>query len=479
MEAARTLIRTVVRAFYVNPKQILIIDALLIHSVLHADDLNIILSTQQKEIRKLIAPLKKAQLLDTHSKVEAKVGQTRGTSRDYYYIPLHPAIDAIKFRVGKLTDKVKELYEPENERKDWRCPRCKSEYDMFQVLNYDNDDGFSCEKCGTTLEETTQAKNATGMFGHETHSRLMDQLSKILSLMQQVDRLKVPENDFDTAWEKRKEVPRERGQHARKEYVSVPGSIKVAKAGRTGPEQIKQEALGIKMISGEEHEAADQARREAKKVELAKQNMLPVWHTQSTVSGAPSGTLKAEEAVEDKELVAKVEMDEETKPISEEPDEIAAYLADMKKEREEAERLAAEEDLETEEDGEDEEFEDVTTTALSTPLPGTPTPATASQEKRLPSSQTSQPKSNGVKREFDYGSPLSSEANTPAAGAALSGSYSSDRGSKKVKFDNNEQSASSNGVEDLQRVASPPPLVTIKKEQTDSDEDEEDFEDAM
>lgn len=452
MDAVKTLIRTVVRSFYSNPKQVLIIDALLIHSVLHVEDLNILLATQPKEIRKLIAPLKKAHLLDSQTKVEAKVGQSRGSARDYYYIPFHPAIDAIKYRVTKLTDKVKELYQPEAQRKDWRCPRCKSEYDTFQVLSNVNDEGFACEKCGTTLEETPQAKDAAGMIGHEKHSRLMDQLGKILSLMQQVDRLQVPENDFDTAWEKKKEVPRERGQHARKEYVTVPGTIKVAKAGRTGPEQIKAEALGINLTTGEEHEAADEARREARKAELAKQNMLPVWHTQSTVSGLDGGAVKAEDGHANGQVVKKEEELDEKKPMVDEQDELAAYRAEMQREKEEAERKAAEEDLESDE-GDEDDFEDVMSTGAGTPLLGTVTPALSSQQP-IPRSLT-----NGVKRELDLDSGPSSDANTPAA-ATPSATDGSDREVKRVKFETDATMDASAGL-------------------SEDEEEEEDFEDAM
>ena len=462
MDAAKTLIRTVVRSFHLNPKQVLIIDALLIHSVLHADDLNILLSTQQKEIRKHVAALKKAQLLDTHSKVEARVGQSRGASRDYYYIPFHPAIDAIKYRITKLTDRVKELYQPETERKEWRCPRCKSEYDTFQVLIYDNDDGFFCEKCGTTLEQTPQAKDAAGMVGHEKHSRLMDQLGKILLLMQQVDRLQVPENDFDTAWENKKDVPRERGQHARKEYVTVPGAIKVAKAGRTGPERIRAETLDINLTSGEDHDAADEARREAKKAELARQNMLPVWHTQSTVSGVIAGAVKHEDALVNGELFKKEEDVDEKKLIIGEQDDLAAYRAEMQREKEEAERKAAEEDLESDE-GDEDSFEDVISTGMGTPLPGTATPVSSSQQQQQPPLAT-----NGAKREFDSGSGLSSDANTPTA-YTPSANDGSEREAKRVKFENN-----SDVNKDWNKIG-----VSVVKKEDESDNDEEEFEDAM
>ena len=49
--AARDLIRTAVRTFY-GTKHILVIDALMTHSVLHAEDLGILLSSEPKDVRR-------------------------------------------------------------------------------------------------------------------------------------------------------------------------------------------------------------------------------------------------------------------------------------------------------------------------------------------------------------------------------------------------------------------------------------------
>ena len=516
MDAVKTLIRTVVRSFYSNPKQILIVDALLIHSVLHVDDFNVLLATQQKEIRKLLAPLKKAYLLDTQTKVEAKVGQLRGSARDYYYIPFHPAIDAIKYRISKLTERVKDLYQLEATRKEWRCPYCKAEYDTYQVLNSVNDEGFACERCSTTLEETPQAKDAAGMVGHEKHSQLMTQLGKILSLMQQVDRLKVPENDFESAWEKKKEVPRDRSQHARKEYVAVPGAIKFAKAGRSGPEKIKTESLDVSLTSGEEHDAADQQRREARKAELAKQNMLPIWHTQSTVTGTEARARDAEVTMTNGDLikkeadVVKAEEEEgdeeeagEKKSSIDEEDDLAAYMVEMKREREEAERKAAEEDFESDDDGdEDDDFEDVISTAVATPQTQPPPAAANVPSTSDPVSSLSnghgRKQEQGIKREYDGDdeSGPSSDDNTPAGGDITPGVDSSDAiATKRIKLENGADGLdggqhsglavagmveSEKTMEEEKRKEEEAAVVeeAVVKEEEDED-DEDNFEDAM
>jgi transcription initiation factor TFIIE subunit alpha len=62
MDLANTLIRTVARAFY-ETRHILVIDALFIHSVLHAEDLAFLLGMQQKDLRKLCAKLREDRLI--------------------------------------------------------------------------------------------------------------------------------------------------------------------------------------------------------------------------------------------------------------------------------------------------------------------------------------------------------------------------------------------------------------------------------
>lgn len=446
MDGVKTLVRTVARSFFSNPKQILIIDALLIHSVLNVEDIASLLTSQQKEIRKLLAPLRQAQLIHSQTKSEIKLGQNRPSNRDYYYINFRHAVDAINYRITALMDKVQDLYKRKENRKEWRCPRCKSEYEAMDVLRYQSATGFSCEKCGYELEQTPQAKSAANMIGHEKHSALMDQLSAINSLLQQVSRQPVPQNEFDTAWAKKKDVPKKDGQNTRAEYIPA-ANIKTAKSGHTGPETIKAESLGIVLTTGAEHSAEDQRQREKRKAELALQNQLPVWHTSSTVDEVKKGT-KAEPGDS-----LKAEDEDEKKPIANEDgedgvddDEMAEYVREMQRERAEAARKAAEEDLSSEDD---DESVGVPSTIASTPRHTGSTPASLSQPPN------SLPRTNGLKRQYDFDSPASSDANTPAA--ATPSADGSDREAKRVK-------------------RTPPKSALAVKAEED---DEDDFEDAM
>ena len=450
MDAAKVLIRTAVRTFY-STKHILVIDALMIHSVLHADELSILLSSQPKDVRRLVGPLRAARILHTHGRTEAKVGSTRGTTREYYYIPFHIAIDAIKYRVMKLKRKIEELYQVDAVRKDWRCPVCKAEYDELEVLDSVNSECFACHRCGNTLVPTEQAAEPSG--GHEKIKRLNMQLQKLEDLIDSVDQQKIPANAFEDAWESKKEVPREKAAHISNQYITLRSNQSKA---RNVAEHTDANALNINLTSGAEQAAEEEVKKEQRKAELAKQNQLPVWHTASAVAGNIPGIKAGDTVVANGNALKNYEEDEK-KPELAMQDELEAYLVEMRREKEEAAKRAAEEDAEDDDDDEEEEedFEDVvSTTGLGTPIPGLSTPA---------SSQVAS--TNGVKRELEYDSGVSSDANTPAA-PTPAGDVTAERDTKRVKFENERDGSNVRGA----------PLGAPGD--GDSDE-EEDFEDAM
>ncbi|KAK5056515.1 hypothetical protein LTR84_012046 [Exophiala bonariae] len=475
MEEAKTLIRTTVRTFFTHPKQILIIDALMLHSVLHIEDLAVLLSTQPKDIRALINPLRSARLLTTHSRVEVRVGTQRGVTRDYYYCPFHPAIDAIKYRIAKLRKRVNDLYkEDETKRKDWRCPRCKAEYEELDILDKIGDDGFFCDRCGATLVQNMQALKDKG--SHEKILKLNSQLKKFDDIIHKIDHKTIPENDFISAWERKKDVPRERGGREPNQYMELKRDDKNAKR---GPDMVKTENLAVNLTSGAEQDREEAEKKEERRKLLAKQNQLPAWHTSSAIGLNAGGvSVKSEGSGTNGLLMKKEEELDEKKPLdllnnasssSTAPattntmqDEVAAYMAEMEREREEAEKRAKEED---EEEDEDFEFEDVVGTSV------VGTPASSSQPT------SSMAPLNGVKREFDDDS---SDANTPASFDIRD----RERDSKRVKFENGSNNSSSMNrtvaagvkVEGFGQSNIP---SSVKPEGDADSEEDEDFEDAI
>ncbi|GAB1218388.1 hypothetical protein ATERTT37_007642 [Aspergillus terreus] len=407
MDLANTLIRSVVRAFY-ETRHILVVDALFIHSV--------------------------------STRAEIRDGATRPVNREYYYIPLHPVIDAIKYKVSRLTSTIKAQYTPSEERKEYICLRCGSEWTELDVLSLYSDEGFECQNCGAILERTEDVKGAEGIdrTGHEKNSKLMAQLDSMLKLLKQIDSVEIPPNDFDTAWDHKVDVVRNQAIHPTRAAVVVPSKQQEAVRGNLKTDSA---ALEISLTSSEEKSAAEQAEEAARKAAVEKQNALPVWHTHSTVSTTAGNVgVKTEAGVD---IKPEIKGEEDQKPTLDAlDDKVAAYYAEMERER----ALQAQEDAssadEDDSDEFDEEFEDVGGVSAS----DTASPAvTGGAPAHAPTSAPS----TGIKRELDTDSGTSA----PQTAAATPSNGTDEPAAKKIKTE-----------------------PEVKKEE--SDEDDEEFEDV-
>ncbi|KAL4742317.1 TFIIE alpha subunit-domain-containing protein [Aspergillus similis] len=441
MDLANTLIRTVARSFY-ETRHILIVDALFIHSVLHAEDLAFLLGMQQKDLRKLCAKLREDRLIAVNTRAEIRDGSTRPVNREYYYIPLHPVIDAIKYKVSKLTSTIKLQYTPSQERKEYICLRCGAEWTELDVLSLYSEEGFECQNCGAILERTEDVKGSEGIdrTGHEKNSKLMAQLDGMLKLLKQIDSVEIPPNDFDTAWDHKIDVVRNQHTNPTRAAVVVPSKKQEAVRGNL---KTDASALEISLTSSEEKSAAEQKEEAARKAALEKQNALPVWHTHSTVSTTAGNVsaIKTEPDVKVKPELLKEEEDQKPNLVDLD-DKVAAYYAEMEREK----ALQAQEDASSAEEDSDEfdEFEDV---GVSASASDTASPAVGGVNGSGPTSVPS-----GIKRELDTDSGTS--APQTATGTP---STPADEGpsAKKIKTELENE---------------------VKKEE--SDEDDEEFEDV-
>ncbi|KAJ5898509.1 Transcription factor TFIIE alpha subunit [Penicillium tannophilum] len=454
MDLANTLIRSVVRAFY-ETRHILVVDALFLHSVLHAEDLAFVMGMQQKDLRKLCARLREDRLIGVSTRAEIRDGSTRPVNREYYYIPLHPVIDAIKYKVSKLTSTIKAQYTPSEERKEYICLRCGQEWTELDVLSLVSDEGFECQNCGAILERTEDVKGVEGIdrTGHEKNSKLMAQLDNMLKLLKQIDSVEIPPNDFDTAWDHKVEIARNQNTHPVRPAIAVaPRQQDVTRA------NVKTDAaaLEISLTSTEEKSAAEQAEEAARKAAVEKQNQLPVWHTESTVNREAIGDVNVKNEAG---VPVKAEMgDEDQKPsLDALDDKVAAYYAEMAREK----ALQAEEDADSgEEDSDDfDEFEDVGISGQSGPA----TPATAAGPTSVPTPSSAVA---GIKRDLDTASSAApSSAGTPTTPA------DDEPSAKKIKTEPGVTTEP--GIKQDHVVKTEP---GVKEEESDEDEDE--FEDV-
>lgn len=422
---------------------------------------------QNKEARALLTPLISARLVSKHGRQEARVvtsGQSRSLTREYCYINYHEAVDAIKYKIVKLQDKVQGLYkEEEGKRKDWSCPRCFAEYDEYSILDKVdlNTGGFYCERCGTTLIQNEAAVRERG--DHAKIRMINDQLIPFNKLLAQIDAGEVPSRDFEDAWATRREPPAKADGSKKAQYMDVQRQREDIRK-----TQAVVDASALETTIEDEKERF-KAEEEAKRVKMemdAKKNQLPAWHTQSAIG---QGVKKEEGGQSPNPLAALKQEEDEKKVLTETQaerdmdDEMAAYMAEMEREARERERKEAEEGSEEDEDEDD--FEDIPSSAVGTPA------SSHQPHVKQESTPASSLRTNGLKRELDEDgdsiSGTSTGANTPAHTGPTSMPDV-----KRVKLENGNAGGVSIKAENA-GSATPLPNGTA----ADSDEDD-DFEDV-
>ena len=291
---------------------------------------------------------------DSHSRQETREGQTRAISKDYYYIDFHATIDAIKYRIFKLTEQVKDLYKPSQEKKDYHCPRCHAQWTQLEVLDNISPIGeFLCHRCKGVLERDDVS--AADMAGHERQSKLMAQLDRLLRIMPEIDSQTVPKNDFETAFSVAVPINRD-------EEINPIRKTEAVDPGRHQPAPVRGIAvtaapIQVSLTTNDERAAIDraEAQRQAK---ILEQNRLPSWHTNSTVTGEVTAVGNKERerlAARNSRTFEPIKTEEDKKMQNNVlDDELAAYYAQMAQEK----AKEAQEDQSSAED-EDDEFEDV------------------------------------------------------------------------------------------------------------------------
>ena len=401
-------------------------------------------------------------LCSSHSRQETREGQQRPINKDYYYIDFHATIDAIKYRIFHLTNKVKDMYKPSEEKKDYHCLRCHSQWTQLEVLDKINPmtGEFSCHRCDGILERDDVS--AADMAGHERQSNLMSQLERLLKLMPLIDSQIIPNNDFETAFSHA--VPVQRN-----EFINPVRKMEPLEPSRGPPTavkgitQVSAGPLEISLTTSSEKTAAEHAADAKRKADIAAQNALPVWHTNSTVTGETTTLSNRErERLPNGNTLGLLKDEEEEKKGGDIlVDELAAYYDQMKQEKEKEAREDREADESSGEDEED-QFEDVGIGASDIATPSSSISTNANGGKTLSSV-------NGVKlQDSESGSSAPGTGiSTPiVSGTAVEG-FGGSSPAKRLKLEE-----SFNGAGLVQ-----PRGEVLEK---DSDEDEEaEFEDAL
>lgn len=466
MDLAKTLVRSVARAFY-ETKHILIIDALVIHSTVADDDLAYLISMNIKDLRKLCQKLREDRLLIAHSRSELREGQQRPNNRTYYYIDYRQTIDAIKWRVYKIDKDMQGPVVPPSEKKEYFCDHCKAEWTQMEVLDNSSASGFLCHRCGSILRHGDGGQAG----GHERSTRMNNQFKFITELLPKIDSVIIPDNNFEVAFNNKRPVIRD-ATHQIAASVGVDAMNRptaVKGLANTGPSTL---SVSIQAGNGptEEEKAAERERRER----VAQQNALPSWMSNSTVTGeafktdmAP-GASAVSSVPETKDPTIRATGDTNAEAA------IDDYFARLKKQAaEEAQKKMAgatqdgDEDDEDDEDEDDAEFEDVVQISGSfSSAVGTPTSTATNAALAPPMTATSMPRS--------------SNGSAPKAPSPLRQSYSSQSSLKRDSMsdppspsENGRQAKKIKAEEETTAAATTTATAAVKVEADESEDDED------
>ncbi|OAQ60839.1 transcription factor spTFIIE alpha subunit [Purpureocillium lilacinum] len=278
MDLAVTLIKSVMRAFYPT-RDILLVDALVLHEALRDDHLAYLMAINTKDLHEICGKLSEDRFLAMHTRQELREGNLRPSNRTWYYINYRHTIDAIKWRVYSIDREVQGSTVAANEKKEYICTFCKAEWTTMEVLDNFSPNGFLCHRCYHTL--TSEADRNSG--GHEQSSRLHHQFKFISELLPKIDAVYIPECDFDRALSKARPVIRD-ATHQRAATVPVEGGgnqpTAVKGLANTGPQSIT-----VNILTSDGPSEADKAAEKALKEKIAERNALPAWMSNSTVTG--------------------------------------------------------------------------------------------------------------------------------------------------------------------------------------------------
>ncbi len=206
-------------------------------------------------------------------------GQQRAQSRTYYYIDYRQAIDAIKWKQYIMIKDAQGLTVVPTEKKEYRCPRCKSQWTSLEVLDRVGPNGFECHECGALLIHDLKLEET----GHEETKRLNQQLKFISDKLQEIDEVPIPDNTFEFAYSHRREVVRDATNPATASVAVDPTNKRptaVHGLQNTGPK-----TMAVNISSNDGPTEAEMAAEEARKKKIAEQNAKPEWITVSTVTG--------------------------------------------------------------------------------------------------------------------------------------------------------------------------------------------------
>jgi transcription initiation factor TFIIE subunit alpha len=281
----------------------------------------------------------------------------KAVNREYFYIDYRRAIDATKYKLHILDERIKKDAAPTQEKKELRCPQCKAQWTFVEVLDsidlLGRESGFICKNCGDPLKEIEHEGDS--LDADDTPAKFNKFFAPLLKLMAQIDEVTIPAIEGQDALAGAIELPRDKDINPAAKHEAV--DLTVSKPTAVKGMAMAPEKIEVSIATDSEQSIAARAAEQERQAKIALQNQLPDWHTKSTItnrdSNGGSSAVKVEANGVDTPVI-KTELVEETKDKGADLDDVFARI-----EAERQAQAANEEEESSEEEEEDDEFEDV------------------------------------------------------------------------------------------------------------------------
>lgn len=297
-EIVKNLLKFVVRGFY-GGSYVLVLDAILFHSVLAEEDLKQLLGINKTDLGPLVARLRSDGLLSMHKQREYPPN-SKSVERAYFYIKFPHAIDAIKWKVHQVVQRLKDDLDKNSAPNGYMCPICSTKYtqlEAVQLLNFDRTE-FLCSLCDEPLVEDDSGKK--NKEKQDRLNRLMDQVQPIIDYLKKIDDSRIEENTFEIALARL--IPPQNQSRAAYTYNPKKGStmFRPGEDGSLGNDSSRRAGANSQAtlhvnITTQSDEIAQRALQERQAEEKRKQNAVPEWHKQSTIGKSALGRLDEDE----------------------------------------------------------------------------------------------------------------------------------------------------------------------------------------
>ncbi|KAG8815307.1 hypothetical protein FRC19_001123 [Serendipita sp. 401] len=200
-----------------------------------------------------------------------KENQGRIVGKQYYWIDLQRFCNVVKWRISDMRNQIENSLKAELDNKGYICPRCTKSFTALEVDQVFDPmrNVLACDVCNTELEDNEHSEKVQG--SKDRMQRFNAQMKYIRDALRDIEGVVVPA--FDVVRYVREQMAAQKAAGMLDE-----DGLKIA----TGSARVQE--VEIQMVEDEDEE---EKRREKQKSadEKRRQNAMPTWHTNSTISG--------------------------------------------------------------------------------------------------------------------------------------------------------------------------------------------------